>query len=74
LDDEPTLKITISPEPTVDERDAVVAALAVLLLADEPAPEVQTAPMSRWARAGRVEAMGSIERRPDRGWGRTTRT
>ena len=70
MDDEPTLKITISPEPTADERDAVVAALSVLLLAKEPTPEVRP-PTSNWAQAGRIEAMGGIDRRPERRWARS---
>lgn len=70
MDDTPALKIEISPEPTADERDAVVAALTVLLLTEDPAPRVHPAPTSRWARAGRVEAMRGIEHRPERGWGR----
>jgi hypothetical protein len=69
VNDEPELKITISPEPTVDERDAVIAALSVVLLAQEPAPEVRPATISRWARAGRVAAMGGIMNGQNMGWG-----
>ena len=70
MDDKGTLRITITPEPTEDERDAVVAALTVLLLADEPAPEVRSPPPSRWTRTGRIEALRGIHGHPDRGWGR----
>lgn len=62
-----SVSLTIQPEPSADERDAVVA--AVLALAAQAAPRV--APVeapSRWARAGRWEA---IQRRADlaHGWG-----
>ncbi len=70
IDDECALKITISPEPTADERDAVVAALTVLLLAGGPEPVVSAVLTSRWTRVGRVEAMRGIDRLPDRGWRR----
>jgi hypothetical protein len=70
--DESVIHITITPEPTDDERDAVVAALSVLLLALEPAPAPAPTPISRWARTGRIEAMRGIDRRPERGWGRPT--
>jgi hypothetical protein len=63
-----TASITIQPEPSADERDAVVAAVLALAVA-QAAP--QAAPVetpSRWAQAGRWEA---IRRRADvaRGWG-----
>lgn len=61
-----SVSITIQPEPSADERDAVVAVLA---LAAQAAPRVAPAEApSRWARAGRWEA---IQRRADlaHGWG-----
>jgi len=71
VDEEPGLKVMISPEPTADERDAVVAALTVLLLADEPTLNIEPPPTLRWARTGRIEAMRGINGHPDQGWGRT---
>jgi hypothetical protein len=64
----PDLGIRIAPEPTADERDALVAALTILLtepVAASAAVEPQPVP-SRWARAGRAAAHEA--RRPRRGW------
>jgi hypothetical protein len=64
------MRFTISPEPTDDERDAVVAALTVLLLAEESAQVTRPTPLARWTRTGRLEAMRDLDRRADQGWGR----
>ncbi len=78
---EADLRLTIHPEPTEDERAAVVAALCVLLLgagvaASAPGGGPLVRP-SRWARAARMAALrGRPEPRPsasavsDRGWRR----
>jgi hypothetical protein len=54
----PDFSVQISPEPTDDERDALIAALTILLT--EPAAVLATVqptpPISQWARAGRQAA------------------
>jgi hypothetical protein len=57
----PDLVLSITPEPTADERDAVVAALTILFLepsAPVAGPATREMP-SRWARAGREAALRS---------------
>ncbi len=68
-DDEPaaSLILAITPEPTPDERDAIIAALVALrsrrvVLA---APEGTVMPM-RWQRTARREAVRAGD--VDRGW------
>lgn len=51
----PDLIITVVPEPTADERDAVVAALTVLRFIQSVPEKPQSRP-SRWSMAGRVAA------------------
>jgi hypothetical protein len=62
------LVLQIAPEPTAAERDALVAALAILIA--EPVAAIaatQTHPTpSRWARAGREAAVAA--RRVRRRW------
>ncbi|MGI8644494.1 MAG: hypothetical protein ACR2LS_10310 [Thermomicrobiales bacterium] len=49
------LIITVQPEPMADERDAIVAALAVLRVT-QSAPEKRKSSPSRWSMAGRLAA------------------
>lgn len=44
--------MTIEPDPTPDERDAIVAALAIVMWAQSHEPTVE-AKTSRWSCAGR---------------------
>lgn len=62
-----SLSITIQPEPAADERDAVVAAVLALATAQAAPREPRIEEPSRWAQAGRWEAI----RRTDvaSGWG-----
>jgi hypothetical protein len=63
---EPDLVFSIAPDPTADERDAVLAALTILL--ESPALAVSPAgpdAPSRWARAGREAALRSRQLRHD---------
>ncbi|HEY7031112.1 MAG TPA: hypothetical protein VH482_07295 [Thermomicrobiales bacterium] len=62
------LILQITPEPTDDERDALLAALTILLtepVAAISAVRAQVTP-SRWARAGREAAIEAHRFR--RGW------
>jgi len=64
----PMLRIEISPEPTEDERDALVAALAVMVSAPLVAtanPSVASPPttLGSWARAGREAAFAARDLR-----------
>lgn len=63
-----SVRLTIQPEPSADERDAVVAAVLALAVAQAAPRAAPVATPSRWAQAGRWEA---IRRRADvaRGWG-----
>jgi hypothetical protein len=68
IDSPPELRVEISPRPTEDERDALVAALAVVLSAhsvefDQTSVEV---PASRWAEAGREAAFAARDLRTRR--------
>jgi len=65
------LSLTISPEPTADERDSIVAALTTLLMAAaNVAQKTDMQPLvSHWSHAGRIAAMGGITGGPVRGWG-----
>jgi hypothetical protein len=57
----PDFVLQITPEPTDDERDALVAALLILIaepVAAFPAGQPRTTP-SRWARAGRESAFNA---------------
>ena len=62
------LSISIVPEPTDDEAEAVAAVLAILRRVPS---EAATAPKirSRWAQAGRRAALRGLER-DEPGWGR----
>jgi hypothetical protein len=51
------LVIEVTPEPTRDELDALIAALAVWSQEMEPDPEPVP---SRWAMAGRLEAHSGL--------------
>jgi hypothetical protein len=60
--------LQVTPEPTDDERDALIAALTILLtepIAAIAAVQPETT-ISRWARAGRQAAFDA--RRVHRGW------
>ncbi len=66
----PRIELTIRPEPTADERDAVAAVIAILSTAapgNESSP-VQT--LSPWTLAGRRGALRGRETGARRGWGR----
>lgn len=54
------IAIEVRPEPTVDELDALIAALA---LWGPKAPLEPRAPTSRWAMAGRLDAHAGLNRR-----------
>jgi hypothetical protein len=62
-----SLNIEIQPEPSADERDAILAAILALAGAQPLVPASRPEMPSRWALAGRLEA---IRRRADvaRGW------
>ncbi|GIW03810.1 MAG: hypothetical protein KatS3mg059_0430 [Thermomicrobiales bacterium] len=62
-----SLNIEIKPEPSPDERDAIVAAILALAGARPVVPASRQDMPSRWALAGRLEA---IRQRADvaRGW------
>lgn len=68
---QPALRIDITPAPTADERDAIVAALAVLTMARTAAGEVAVAAPSTWALTARREATRSQSSASASGWGRT---
>ncbi|MBA2753640.1 MAG: hypothetical protein H0U40_04155 [Chloroflexia bacterium] len=53
---EPAWRIEITPEPTPDEQDAIVAALVVLGLSPVVVPAAKSAVPSRWSMAGRRAA------------------
>ncbi|MEJ7761748.1 MAG: hypothetical protein WKF80_03050 [Thermomicrobiales bacterium] len=53
---EPAWWFEIAPEPTPDERDAVIAALVVLGLSPVDEPVWESPEPSRWAMAGRRAA------------------
>jgi hypothetical protein len=70
--DEPWLRLQITPEPTPEEREALVAALSVYL-ANQPrnAPDEEAAvPSSRWLVAGRRAAVRGLKGGSPMGWGR----
>ena len=68
---EPWLRFQITPEPDPDERDALIAALAVYLAARPAQGAAQdVAATSRWAAVGRREAVHALANRPRMGWGR----
>jgi hypothetical protein len=60
------IRISITPEPTEEELAAIVSALTIVLA--ESGPEALEAPVvrSRWAMAGRQEAMRGIDRGSER--------
>ena len=63
--------ITIHPPPTEIELAAIVAAVALSLRGqpDQGKASISTPPQSRWAAAGRREAMSSSDTSPDaRAW------
>lgn len=74
--DEPSIRITIEPPPTVDERDAVVAAIMALLAERPAAPAVDAGQpsTSRWKQTGRFESVRGLSGGPTRGWGRKDRS
>ena len=70
--DEPAWRFEIAPEPTPDERDAVIAALVVMGLKSGPELAQESRGPSRWAMAGRRAAHAGISQAtrhgsPDRG-------
>lgn len=69
---EPWLRMTITPEPTGDEGEAIVAAIATYLTVQQraqPSAPVRE-PSSRWLIAGRREAVRGRAGSPRSGWGR----
>lgn len=63
-----SLNIEIQPEPSADERDAIVAALLALAGAQPRVPAPRQDMPSRWALAGRLEAIRQ-RAQTGRGWG-----
>lgn len=74
--DRPALRLTFTPQPTADERDAIIAALAVALLdASADVPDAPNPPISRWHREGRRTSMrggAAAAAGAARGWGRSS--
>lgn len=70
--DQPWLHFDVTPEPTPEEREALVAALSVYFASKaEAAGEREPAsPISRWAAAGRREAIQGRRGGSAMGWGR----
>ena len=66
--DSASLTIEIQPEPSADERDAIVAALLALAGAQPRVPAPRQDMPSRWALAGRLEAIRQ-RAQTGRGWG-----
>lgn len=66
----PDLRIEITPQPTVDERDALVAALTTVLAMSTPVASLDgdQTPPSRWANAGRDAALAARDLRARRSW------
>jgi hypothetical protein len=65
-EDRAPIRISITPEPTEEELAAIVSALTVVLAETEPAPPEEPLVRSRWATAGRHEAMRGIDRETER--------
>jgi hypothetical protein len=63
------LTLTVTPAPTDEERDALAAAFAVLVSTSPAIPTEPEQTRSRWAMAGRREAMQPVVRSA---WGRRT--
>lgn len=63
------LVIGVTPEPTRDELDALIAALVVWSEETKQEPNPGSEP-SRWAMAGRLEAHSGLNPRGHRGTGR----
>ena len=55
-------RISIAPDPTDDERDAILAALALRGLSSRPGVAENPVFASRWASAGRIDAFETRER------------
>jgi hypothetical protein len=66
----PLLRLTITPAPTPEERDAIVAAIAVLAAGAPASPERDDAGRSRWVEAGRRAASAGRVKGSRLGWGR----
>lgn len=72
LTGEPRVRITIEPEPTAEELAAIVGAVTALrsstfpVSGAGPAPQPDAAGPSRWAMAGRREAMRGLAADEDR--------
>jgi hypothetical protein len=66
------LIVAITPEASDDERDAIVAALAVLSAPPLEAAPARLPPSSRWARAGRLAGLRWIASAAD-GWRQPSR-
>ncbi|MGB3328021.1 MAG: hypothetical protein WBA46_03650 [Thermomicrobiales bacterium] len=68
----PRVRLTIEPEPTAQELAAIVGAVTALRRATFPGSGAGTAPRpdaagpSRWAMAGRLEAMRGLAADEDR--------
>jgi hypothetical protein len=69
--DEPVIRIEVTPEPSPDEADALVAAIAVYLSAGVEQTVEPAAPVvSRWVIEGRRTAMSGLQSGSNQGWGR----
>jgi hypothetical protein len=69
---DPWLRLEIHPEPTFDEREALIAALTTYFAAASrtAASEREFERVSRWALRGRREAVNALSTGSRMGWGR----
>ncbi|MCC6791772.1 MAG: hypothetical protein IT336_08810 [Thermomicrobiales bacterium] len=64
-------RVTVKPEPSADEAEAIAAAIAIYLSGRVEGPSIEVAPpASRWQAAGRRAARRGLGSGSDRGWGR----
>jgi hypothetical protein len=67
----PWLRMKISPEPTADEGEALIAAISAYAAAQAKPPVTEQAPpASHWSAVGRHEAVRGKKGAPPMGWGR----
>ncbi len=67
-----SLIFSISPEPSGDEGEALIAAITVYLARRSrmQAPSSQKPVVSRWLTAGRKQSVRALAKSPEMGWGR----
>lgn len=70
---EPWLTVKISPEPSEEERDALMAALTAYLVANSGGSEsdLPAESVSHWTGASRRMAIRGIAKSVQMGWGRS---